>query len=254
MAFSSSYTFLFATGICVVCSLSVASVSLGLRDIQDDNKRRDLQGNILSAVGIPEDGHKLTGEEIDRLWEERIEFRVVDPSGKQVEGAAGDKDGDGDLDLDDVRLATHAVKGTDKVPELCSLYVRKDGKSDGAYAIPLAGKGLWGPISGYLALDPGATKITGVTFFAPKETPGLGAEITVDKFETQWIGKSIVDASGAGKTIHVVKGEAANLCPDDVEHCVDGVSGATITSRGVDAMVEQSLTWYDPYLKQLRGK
>ena len=86
MAFSTGYTFGFATAICVVCSLSVASLSIGLKDIQDDNRRRDLQGNILNALGLPEDGHDMLGEEIDRLWEERVEIRrAPDPSGEGPE-------------------------------------------------------------------------------------------------------------------------------------------------------------------------
>lgn len=254
MAFSTGYTFGFATAICVVCSLSVAGLSLGLRDIQQANKRRDLQGNILGAVGLPEDGHKLTGDEIDQLWSERIEFRAFDAQGKLLEGAAGDRDGDGDTDADDTELARVAVKGTDETPAVLGVYVRKSGTADEAYAVPVHGAGLWGPVSGYLALNPKATEVTGVTFFAPKETPGLGAEITVDKFKKQWVGKKIVDGAGKTQTIRVVKGEAANLCPDDLEHCVDGVSGATLTCRGVDAMVAQALDWYDPYLQQLRSR
>ena len=251
MAFSTGYTFGFAAVVCVVCSLSVATLSLSLKDMQDDNRRRDLQGNILGAVGIPEDGRKLTGDEIDTLYEERIEFRAVDASGKILDAAAADKDGDGDVDPDDEKLALAAVKGTDEIPDLLGVYVRKDGKSEGAYAIPVNGKGLWGPISGYIALDPKAREVTGVTFFAPKETPGLGYEITTDKFKAQWVGEKVVDDSGAVKTITVYKGQ----CPggDADKHCVDGVSGATITSRGVDDMVAEALDWYDPYLKQLRG-
>lgn len=251
MSFSTGYTFGFAAVVCVVCSLSVATMSLSLRDMQDANKRRDVQGNILNAVGIPEDGHAPTGEEIDQLWNERIEFRAIDPSGKLLDAAQADQDGDGDLDPDDEKLARAAVKGTDEKPAFLGVYVRKDGKSDGAYAIPLSGKGLWGPISGYLALDPKAREVVGVTFFAPKETPGLGYEITADKFKSQWVGEQVVDQSGNAETIDVYKGQ----CPggEADKHCVDGVSGATITSRGVDAMVEQALNWYDPYLKQLRG-
>ena len=96
--------------------------------------------------------------------------------------------------------------------------------------------------------------VTGVTFFAPKETPGLGAEIQSNKFKDQWVGKKVVDSAGKGKTIHVVKGDADVLCPGETDWCVDGVSGATITSRGVDAMVAQSLNRYDNYLVKLRGR
>ena len=122
-----------------------------------------------------------------------------------------------------------------------------------AVAIPLGGTGLWGPLSGYLALDPTAKEVKGATFFAPKETPGLGAEIMETPFEAQWIGKDVIDGAGQTTTVKVVKGSAETLCPNDLEHCVDGVSGATITSRGVDEMVAKALRWYDPYLTGLRG-
>ena len=253
MAFGNAYTFGFATAICVVCSLSLATVSMGLKERQEDNARRDKQGNILKALGLPEDGGELTPEAIDSLWVERVELRVVDASGAVVEAPKGDQDGDGDLDEEDVELALDAA-GEGETPEILGLYVRKDGAKDGAYGMPVYGAGLWGPISGYLALDPKATEVTGVTFFAPKETPGLGAEIMNAKFKGQWTGKRIVDAKGQATPVRVVKGEASTLCPDTVQHCVDGVSGATITSRGVDAMVAQSITWYDPYLNQLRGR
>ena len=95
--------------------------------------------------------------------------------------------------------------------------------------------------------------MTGTTFFAPKETPGLGAEITEPKFKSQWVGKKITDG-GKSRPIRVVKGEASVLCPGETDYCVDGVSGATITSRGVDIMVEEALAFYDPYLMRIRGR
>ena len=247
-SFSRTYVFGFATAICVVCSVAVAGVSLSLREKQDINKERDLRSNILSAVGLPEGGESLEGEAIDRMWEERIQQRFITAEGEPATESL-DQDGDGDLDSDDLTIARQKVKNEpDATPAVLGVYVRVDGETDAALAIPLDGNGLWGPLSGYLALDPRAKEVTGATFFAPKETPGLGAEIMEDPFEQQWIGKEVVDDSGATEPVRVVKGQAATLCADDVEHCVDGVSGATITSRGVDEMVERALDWYDPYL------
>ncbi|MFT4628152.1 MAG: Na+-transporting NADH:ubiquinone oxidoreductase subunit C [Myxococcota bacterium] len=253
MAFSNGYVFGFATAVCVVCSVAVASVSIGLKDRQDANRRRDVRMNILAALGLPEDGRALLGEEIDQLWDKRVQLRFVDPSGAAIDGAEHDQNGDGVLDQRDADVARAEVKGTDKAPAFSSLYVRMDGPQVGAYALPMYGVGLWGPISGFLALDPGGTEVTGTTFFAPKETPGLGAEITEPKFKSQWVGKKIVDA-GETRTIRVVKGEASVLCPGNIDFCVDGVSGATITSRGVDAMVDTALAFYDPYLTRIRGR
>jgi Na+-transporting NADH:ubiquinone oxidoreductase subunit C len=239
----------FATACCVVCSLGVSSSAIGLSAKQEVNRKRDMQGSILNALALPEDGHKLQGEEIDALWQTRIALVTVDSSGQLVTDR--DLDGDGLTDEADVKLARDAVKGTGKPPELLALYARNDGGAMGAYAIPMYGMGLWGPISGYLALAPNGEEVLGITFFAPKETPGLGAEIVEEPFKAQWKGKKIV-LNGEKKTIRVVKG-AETICQGELDYCVDGVSGATITSRGVDAMVAEALDLYDPYLKQLRN-
>lgn len=251
MAFSNTYVFGFAATICVVCSLSIAGVSMSLRERQQLNKERDVHKNILAALGLPEDGSVPDGPTIDKLWAERIEQRFVTPTGQQA-GKELDQDGDGDLDQKDLDLALD-VAGLDGTPAVLGVYVRKDGPSDAALALPMSGKGLWGPVSGYLAIDPKATTVTGVTFFAPAETPGLGAEIMEPPFKNQWIGKKIVDGTNKTKPVRVVKGKAADLCPGDLDHCVDGVSGATLTIRGVDKMVVSALGWYDPFLSNLRG-
>lgn len=247
MAFSNGYTFGFAFAICVVCSSALSMVSLGLKDRQDANARRDLQKNILQSLGLPEDGAPLAGEAVDALWAEKVDVVAVSTSsGARVDLATADLDKSGAIDAADFKLAREAVKGTDKSPDFLGLYIRKDNNT---VAVPMVGKGLWGPISGYVAFDPKLTDVKGATFFAPKETPGLGAEITADNFEQAWIGKSIVKG-GKTQPIRVLKGPECDETSD--KYCVDGVSGATITSRGVDAMVASSLSLYEPYFKTVR--
>jgi Na+-transporting NADH:ubiquinone oxidoreductase subunit C len=250
MAFSNGYVFGFAMGCCVVCSLGVSSAALGLRDMQLTNKTRDMQSSILSALNLPEDGSSPEGEQIDELWKSRVQLLTIDATGKLVEDR--DLTGDGKTDEADVEFARSAAKGSGKPPEILAVYARKDDHATGAYAIPMYGAGLWGPISGYLALKPNAEEVLGATFFAPKETPGLGAEIVKEPFKKQWVGKKIAQ-NGSMKAIRVVKGSASLLCADSVDYCVDGISGATITSRGVDGMVVEALSVYDPYLTQLRA-
>lgn len=243
MAFSNGYVLGFAAGICVVCSLIVSGAAVSLKERQDLNKERDLRGNILTALQLVEEGESVPGEEIDRLWQERVELAVFTAEGELVQqgDTSYDRDDDGDVDLEDARLAREAVKGTDATPEILALYKRvEDGGSVGAWAMPVYGKGLWGPISGYLALAPDLSEVIGVTFFAPKETPGLGAEIQEPPFKKQWKGKKIFE-DGDPKAIRVAKGKAADQHPDEIEHWVDGVSGATITSRGVDEMVVEGI-------------
>lgn len=251
MAFSQGYVFGFATAICVICSLGISSVSIGLRDLQQANARRDQQANILMALGL-NDG-SLRGQQIDDVWEEKVEFRVLQSNGQPAEGSQFDLDGNGEINQADVDLARQRVKGTTNDPELLGVYARIENNRPTMWAIPVYGAGLWGPLSGYLAIDPTGREITGSTFFAPKETPGLGAEIQETPFEEQWVGKRIVDASGQSRPVRVVKGQAELLCPGAVEHCVDGLSGATITARGVDEMVVDGLRQYEPFLSSLRG-
>ena len=258
MAFSKAYIFGFAATVCVICSVSLSGVSLALREKQAVNRERDLHKNILTALDLVPTGTTPDGPTIDKLWNERVEQRFIKPNGTKA-GPELDQDGDGDLDQEDVDLARKATEAEAKakgieapIPVVMSVYVRKDGTDVGAIAMPLDGKGLWGPISGYLALDPSATTVTGATFTASKETPGLGAEIQEPKFIDQWKGKKLKEGN-TPSPIRVVKGESSNLCPDNIDHCVDGVSGATITSRGVNAMVASAVRNYDAYLKNPNG-
>lgn len=240
MAFNSTYVFGFAAGVCIVCSLAVGSVAIGLKDLQEINKERDRQSNILAALGL-----EAEGEGIDAAWTDHIQEFFVDGTGRTVDDASLDQDGDDDLDKDDVLASWKKANLKGGQPMVSSVYRRKD---TGAFAIPMYGKGLWGPISGFLALDKEGQTIEGTTFFAPKETPGLGAEIVKDKFKSLWVDKRIVDADGAMQHIEVKK-----VCAVDEDTCVDGVSGATITSNGVNEMAKASLDFYDPYLQSVRG-
>lgn len=243
MAFSNGYTLGFAAVVCVVCAVGVSSASMSLRPLQDANKTRALQAKVLSALDVHGEGDQpLVGTAIDEAYAARVELRVVDDKGEVI-----------DKSYDDVIAARAAVKGTANAPGLYPVYVRKDGDKVGAYAIEMNGKGLWGPLSGYLAIEPDGQTVLGATFDAPKETPGLGAEIMSPPFQDAFHGKKIADKGGKTVPIDVAKGSAELVCPGRVEHCVDGVSGATITSRGTDAMIEDALLDYEPWLAKIKS-
>lgn len=243
--FSNGYILGFAGALCVVASLALAGTHAALKPLQDVNRVRDFQKDVLSALSLPEDGHVPAGAEIDQLFGDRVGELVVDrASGKVAEGKT----------KADVDAAWEKVKGTKNPPDLLSVYTRRDGEKVGAYAMELRGRGLWGPISGYIALGGDAATISGVVFFAPSETPGLGYEITADAFKRQWVGRKVVDASGAPSPIRVAKGKAVEACADAPDRCVDGVSGATLTGNGVTAMVDAGVTMYDPFFRALRSQ
>lgn len=118
------------------------------------------------------------------------------------------------------------------------------------YIIPVRGKGLWGPIWGYIALEGDMNTVYGVSFGHKSETPGLGAEIETVKFQQQFNGKKIFDQDGDFVSIKAVKGGAL---PDNI-HGVDAVSGATITSDGVTEMFRRTLSNYIPYFKKTKSQ
>jgi Na+-transporting NADH:ubiquinone oxidoreductase subunit C len=118
------------------------------------------------------------------------------------------------------------------------------GMDDTAFIVPVEGPGLWGPIRGYLALDPMATVVRGVTFYSHRETPGLGAQIAEPRWAARWRGKSIRDRRGVLAGVRIVR-DARAADP----YAVDAITGATLTSRAVETLVRTSLEAYRPYLE-----
>jgi len=252
MAHSTSYVIGFAAAVCAVCSLGVAGAAMGLRDLQDANRLNAFQKKVLEAVDLPAevDGRRprLTKPEVGELFSSRIKLILVDVDGNQVMSDASDEE-----KVARVNEARAAARSAGRSPDVNPVYLRVQGEQVEGYAVEMVGKGLWGPISGFLALEPDAKTVMNVSFDPHGETPGLGAEIAQAPFMRQWRGKKIKGDDGL-TPIRVVKGSADLACPGRVQHCVDGVSGATITSRGVDDMVEQAITQnYKSYLQNIQS-
>ena len=160
---------------------------------------------------------------------------MIDANGDKVKG----------VDPFSIDLAVEMKKPI-KERHLPLFKAQKDGKN--YYIFPVYGKGLWGPIWGYVALEDDLNTIYGVTFDHKGETPGLGAEITKDWFQNQFKGKKIFDKKGNFVSVQVVKGGA----PANDPYAVDAISGATITSRGVQAMLKNSLSSYINFIQKVR--
>lgn len=232
---SDSYTFAFAAIVCVACSLVVSAGATLLKTRQEANARLDVQKNILRAVGLLEEGVKPAPSEVERLYASKIEGLVVGPEGKVVEGRKPEE-------LD-----------PEKDRSLLPLYLSKEGGRAAAYAFPVSGKGLWSTLYGYLALEPDAVTVKGITFYRHGETPGLGAEIEKDWFQRNFEGKKVLDEKGRLVSITVVKGRVEDSVPPARRpHYVDGISGATITSKGVTGLVRAGLERYDPFFRKIR--
>ncbi len=221
-----TYTFLYAVILVVVVAAMLAVVALWLQPAQNDNIENEKRQNILRTVKI-----QSTAAESKALYDKYItEQFVINSKGEKVAG-----------DAFKINMAQEYKKNCDQRQLPVFVANTKDGIK---YILPLYGKGLWGPIWGYVALDEDKNTIYGTVFDHKSETPGLGAEITTPHFNNQFDGKTIFDHDQL-VAILVKKGGNASG-----PHEVDAISGGTITSRSVETMIRSYLTCYEPFLKQ----
>ena len=117
--------------------------------------------------------------------------------------------------------------------------------------LPIEGYGLWGTLYGFLAVESDTSTVAGITYYEHKETPGLGGEVENPRWKNLWPGREIYDDDWE-PTLEVIKGSAGP--PSEDPHRVDGLSGATITSRGVTNMIDfwMGSEGFGPYLENLR--
>ena len=232
---SNTYTLVFTSIVTIVLGFFLALAADWLRDLQDLNVENDMRKNILLSLGFkPGAETPWTSDDIQKLFEENIEALVLDASGQMTEKDPKEIDIEKDL-------------------EFLPIYLKKVGDDVGGYAIPIAGKGLWSTLFGYFAIEPDGRTVKGITFYKHGETPGLGGEVDKPWFQQNFIGKRFVDENDQLLGIHVIKGKVQS---DDQEayHKVDGISGATMTGKGLEYFLKDDLVKYEPFFKQVRGR
>ena len=232
---SNRYTFLFAFIVCVICSFALSIVSEGLKEKKELNVALDIKKNILKAVDLKEPlPAKARTQEVVDVYAAKIKEKVVDGNGKVIEEKtpADIQEGEG----------------------LYPLYIYAEDGQTIAYCFPIIGKGLWSTLYGYFALEADAMTVRGITFYKHGETPGLGAEIEQDWFQKNFKGKKIWDIQkNELMPTKVVKGKVADVVPKaETPFNVDGISGATMTSKGVTAMVDKWVNIYEPFFEKIR--
>jgi len=232
---STQYTFIFALIICVVCSLLLSLVSEGLRSKKELNEALDIKKNILKAVALREPvDAKASTDVLVSVYKQKIQEIVIDAQGNLVADKAPGAIAEGEA--------------------LYPVYIYKEGSEVISYAFPIVGKGLWSTLYGYFALEADAKTVRGITFYKHGETPGLGAEIEANWFTDNYKGKSIWDVKTKDlKPVAVVKGKVNDVVKaEDQKHYVDGISGATMTAKGVTEMVDREIRKYEPYFSKIR--
>ncbi|KAA5546071.1 Na(+)-translocating NADH-quinone reductase subunit C [Roseiconus nitratireducens] len=253
-------TLITATILCIACSFVVSVAAVGLRDKQEANKVLDRQKNILDAAGLSygefgKSASELSKEQIDELYSWVSEELVDLDTGEFVSDAKpSDYDAREAAEKPDTSVPIVDPQfdpGVDRREKIAKVYfVTKPGSDTFQQVVlPVYGKGLWSTLYGYLALRSDLKTIQGLTFYEHAETPGLGGEVDNPAWKAQWEGKELYDDSGKPAAL-VYKGSA----PDGNPYAVDGLSGATITSRGVTNLLRYwaSDDGYGPFLARLR--
>jgi Na+-transporting NADH:ubiquinone oxidoreductase subunit C len=254
---SALYTILFAATVCLVCAVFVASSAVSLRERQERNAYLDKQRNVLIAAGLAREGDVLTREEIEARFgpvrsvvvdlETGKELPEVDPATFDPKKVAGDPKTS--------RPAPPNNAGLDRIPTQALIYRLEENGELKLLILPIEGKGLWSTLYGFIALDEDLETIQGITFYEHKETPGLGGEVDNPRWKSLWTGRRAFDDRFEPK-IQVIRGQAGP--PQEDPYSVDGLSGATMTSRGVTNLVrfwlgEEGLGVYLEKLREEAG-
>ena len=248
-------TFAVIVSFCLVCSVLVSSVVVALGPLKADAVANDRQVNILKVSGFPTEGT------VKATYAKHIEAHLIDvEKGVLADGdfSAAERDAynfaslskdpaysvaiDKDRDLAAIRRRT----------KLMPVYFCKDDQGQVTrVVVPYYGQGLWSTIYGYVAINPkDGNTLDAVTYYSHGETPGLGGEIDNPRWQAQWVDKKILDDQGNYK-FHIQKNADHKGAGKDFE--VDALSGATLTSAGVDRFTHYWLgDAYQPFLANLR--
>ena len=223
-------------------SLLLALTSTQLKELQEFNIDLDKKKNILKCIG--KDLSLMNADDIFKEYESNISNIILELNGDVIDNIASEN------------LESVPIKSTGEVKYFLNnieyLPAYKSSNPE-AFIIPISGKGLWSTLFGYFALEMDLNTVIGITFYKHGETPGLGGEVEKKWFQNNFVGKKIFDQTGELVSIKVVKGKVNDVYSGlDLNHGVDGISGATVTSRGVSDFLKRDLFKYEQYLKNNR--
>ncbi len=240
-------TFAVIGSLCLVCSILVSGAAVGLRPLQEQAKARDRQTNILTVAGLP------TGA-VAQTYKTRIEARLVALDSGQFVTAEG-------ADTFDLRTAAKDPKqsiallpqddpaGIRRRANLAPVYLARNEQGEiESVILPVYGQGLWSTMYAFIAVATDGNTVKGITYYEHGETPGLGGEVENPRWQQLWVGKQLFDERG-DYALQVIKGHAEA----GERFKVDGLSGATLTSNGVQRTFEfwMGPKGYGPFLSQL---
>lgn len=244
-------TFLVVFILCLVCSVVVAGAAVGLKSKQEEQKLLDKQRNILDVAGllVP----KMSATDVLKVYDTRIKAKIVNFQTGELTDSKGNFDLNAALRSDDTSIALSPEEDIAKIRRRANtaevyFVLDEQGKTT-EVVLPVYGSGLWSVMYAFIAIGIDGVTSKGITYYAHGETPGLGGEVDNPQWKAQWKGKRLINEEGV-PAIKIVRSGAAAGNP----YGIDGLSGATLTSNGIQHMFDFWLgeKGFGPFLKKVR--
>lgn len=249
---SKTKTIIMATLVCLVCAVFVSVSAVALKPLQVLNKELDKKKNILQIAGLYQ-----AGGDIEAAFS-KIEIRVIDLATGDYTTAVDAQTYDDRKAVKDPAFSVSIAKDKDLAnirnrAKYMPVYIVKEAGEVKQLILPISGYGLWSTLYGFIAVESDGQTIVGLSYYEHGETPGLGGEVDNPKWKKQWRGKEIYSADGQ-VAINLAKGGISQN-PTVAIHQVDGLAGATLTSRGVTNMLKywMGAEGYQAYLTKLQA-
>ena len=239
--------------VCLVCSVVVSAAAVALKPVQTTNRLQDKQRNILQIAGLYDESRSIE-EQFSQITPRLVDLRTGEFSDAQDPLTFDQQKASKDPDMSQQLTGEQDIASIRRRADYSTVYVVEN--TDGSIKtliLPIHGYGLWSTLYGFMALESDLQTVVGLGFYQHAETPGLGGEVDNPNWKAQWQGKGVYDESG-DVDISVVKGSVDPNSPK-AEHQVDGLAGATLTSRGVESLVRFWLgeDGFGPFLDHLRA-
>ena len=243
-------TFTVALTLCIVCAVVVSSAAVFLRPSQEANKLLDLKTNILASAGLLEQG-----VDVETQFE-KINVKLVDME-------TGRYTNEIDADTYDQRKASSdpalsiALSSSEDIAKIkrranfSKVYIVENASGIEKVILPIKGYGLWSTLYGFIALEADLQTVAGIGFYEHTETPGLGGEVDNPKWKASWIGKSAYKNDAL--VLEVIKGKV-DKAREGADSQIDGLAGATLTTKGVDNLIKYWLgeQGFKPFIENLK--
>jgi len=249
---STSKTLIVAFSVSIVCAIFVSAATVMLKPVQEVNKALDRKRNILAAAGMLEEGRSVE-EQFSQITTRIVDLRTgkfvddIDPQKYDQHKAAKDPSASDKLSPEE------DLAKIGRRENYALVYVVENGAGDiDKVILPVRGYGLWSTMYGFVALEDDANTVAGLGFYEHGETPGLGGEVDNPRWKAMWPGKEVYRDGEVA--VGLIKG-SVDPSAANAPWQVDGLAGATLTSRGVTNLLHfwMGENGFEPFLNNLRA-